>query len=281
MERKFSFSVPALEEISPAVRTIAENIFKNTPLSERDQNRLKLVFSEIFMNAIKHGSDRLSPVDIFFFIADDYIGITIEDRGKENKHIDAEELKKIVSFQEQNNDLAKTSGRGLAQIAKKWTDNFEVLDSLLGGIKVSVEKFYKEQEKPAEKEVEQIPESSLIEPQAVIKVEPAKEPEINEDLPQEVFKFSGIIDETTIIQKTKRAEEFFKNYPQEPHLAIFDFNEVGFFMSTFIGKLIEWKKISTEHGGDIKIINLSEELYELLDLTGMNHLINISLKENT
>jgi len=46
-------------------------------------------------------------------------------------------------------------------------------------------------------------------------------------------------------------------------------------MSMFIGKLVGWKKVSDNNNGTMEIINISGELFDLLDLTGITHIIDI------
>ncbi len=273
MNQEFMFSVPALEEVSPSVRSIAESIFKNTSLSKRDQSRLKLVFSEVFMNAVKHGSAQFSPVNIHFLLQEDKITIKIEDHGSGKKNLKAEDLKKIVINEEEHNVLTKTSGRGLAQIAKKWTDEFDIKDSELGGICVVFGKNFKAGEE------EEVPTIIRNKASSYEIIPTMDMPTAEVGLGEKIFTFSGIIDETTILQKTKEVDEFFKKNEKVGNLIVFDFDQVEFFMSTFIGRLVEWKKEAKEKGGDLKIINIPADLYEILELTGINHLINLTAKK--
>lgn len=261
MKREFTFSVPATEEVSPSVRAIAEVIFKKVPLSRKGQNRLKLVFSEIFMNAVQHGSNYFNPVHLYFCLDDEKIKVMIADHGREESRVTAEEMRKIINYQGGENDvLTKTSGRGLAQIVQKWTDKFEIANNDHGGLVVSFEKDFQEEE-------EEIKEA----PKATPKVVAA-------DLPEVKFEFTGIVDETTIEEQTEPIDKHFEEL-KSPELIILDFDKTEFFLSTFIGKVVEWHRIATENGGDLKITNINQELYEILDLTGVIHLINITLKE--
>lgn len=265
MKKDFFYSVPASTQISPAIRATAEDIFKKTPLSEKDINRLKLVFSEIFMNAVKHGSEENSTVDIHFFIDTDKIRVLVEDCGKRDSKISVEELKKIIKFQEQHNSPTKTSGRGLAQIVEKWADRFEIERSAKGGIAIMFEKKFN-----SEFIDENIRQSSSDQQKQEIK-----------DFSQfekEVFDFEGEIDESNIHQKTKIIEAFFEKKHKTPKLIVLDFENVKFFVSTFIGKVVEWRQKANEKGSCLQIINTSDSVYDIFDLVGLTKIIEIKQK---
>lgn len=269
MIREFSLSVPASLEISHPVRKIAEDIFLLTPLSERGQNQLKLVFSEVIMNAIKHGSKQGATIYIHFTLTPDKLRVAVDDEGCEGKRVNSAQLQEIVAFQEQNDILTKTSGRGLAQIVKKWADTLEILDSAHGGITVIFEKNFVSAEEEAAIKAQEA--QKVADAQRVAETPPAPLEEV-------VFHFGGTIDEINVHEKAKAIEEFFQNQFKTPKVLILDFTRLEFFLSIFIGKVVEWRRIAVEKGGDLKIININPELFEILDLTGVTHIINVALK---
>lgn len=266
MKKEFFYSVPATTQISPVIRATAEEIFARTPLSEKNRNRLKLVFSEIFMNAVKHGSDEDSTVDIHFFIDLDKIRILVEDCGRKASKISVDELKKIVKFQEQHDSPTKTSGRGLAQIVEKWADRFQIERSPKGGIAIMLEKGFES------KEVDE----KIIE--KISSIEKTKHENDSTNLEKEIFEFKEEIDESNINEKTTKIEEYFEKKYKTPRLIILDFEEVKFFVSTFIGKVVEWWQKSNDKGGNLKIINVSEAVFDIFDLVGLTKIIEIKQK---
>jgi anti-anti-sigma factor len=275
--KSYLLSIPANADLSPAVRNIAEKVFALTALKSRTQDRLKLVFAELYMNAVKYGSKESDPIYIHFYLLEDKIQVIVEDQGTGKNQIKAAELKKIIDFQEQNNDPTKTSGRGLAQITKKWTDFYDIADSKKGGIAVIFEKFFtEEEEKPKissqkqELEKKNSTESAKKEPNT---------PEKPQNLPTKTFKFVGEIDGSHIAEDSKEIEAFLATMDQ-PHLLVLDFGELKFFVSTFIGKIASWHQQAIAKRGDLKIIKVQKDAYDILDLVGLTKIITIELSDS-
>jgi len=128
--------IPADLAFSSLARKTAQELFEYLEMSDRDVFRLVLVIDELFMNAVKYGSDENSSVHITFsFIKNDLLTVIIEDEGKGDK-CSAVELKGKMALEFQHHTPDKTSGRGLAQISLNLTDSFEIEDSQYGGIKI-------------------------------------------------------------------------------------------------------------------------------------------------
>ncbi len=120
------------------IRSFTAETAKVAGFDEVWQNRLKLVVDELFMNAIQYGSiEGESNVHVNFAYDEKGFKFSIEDDGSGPKAIPAEELRKILQTNVENDDLTRTSGRGLSMITKAWTDGMKIDSSELGGVKVS------------------------------------------------------------------------------------------------------------------------------------------------
>lgn len=263
MKKEYYYSVPASAQISQPIRKIAEDIFKKTPMSVKIINRLKLVFSEIFMNAITHGSDKNGIIDIHITIENDNVKVAISDRGKKAKPITAKEIKKIINFNEQHNTLTKTSGRGLALITKKCTDNFEIQENKNGGITITfVKKF----------------NINDMEQKNKTSIEPKKTCILSYEK-RKVFQLSGEIEEINLADKTEEIEKYLNNNSLKQQSIVIDAIDLKFFISVFIGKLAEWNQLIEKNYGSMEIINASESIYDILDIVGMTKMIKVSKKK--
>lgn len=60
-----------------------------------------------------------------------------------------------------------------------------------------------------------------------------------------------------------------------PKTLIIDFKDVNFMDTSGIGLVMGRYKIMTSNGGQVKIINLSSHLKRIMNLAGLNRLINI------
>jgi len=263
MKNQFFYSVPAIAQSSPVIRKIAENFLAKTPFSEKTRNRLKLAFSEVFMNAVMHGSSGDSTVDIRFFINDDGIIIQVDDAGKEGFKITPEKLKEKVKFNEENANVTQVSGRGISQIIKNWTDDYSIENSEKGGIKFTFKKFFKND----------------LNETAKVNLTIEKNKTNTKDLERKVFAFNGEIDESNINQKTIEIDKFIKRKKAVNKLLVLDFNGLSFFISTFIAKIVEWNKSVLETKGGMEIINVSDDVFDILDLVGIAKFISIVRKK--
>ncbi len=137
--KECSISLPADFYFNASLRSISECIFTYAGFDTRTIQRLVLVIDEIFMNAVKYGSD--GPEDdihiSFEWEKGDYIKVKIEDEGKQLTHTAAEELKKKMNKEFLNHNPSKSSGRGLAQIVLNLTDHLQITQSSFGGIAVT------------------------------------------------------------------------------------------------------------------------------------------------
>jgi len=136
-----TLEVPANLMFSSSIRDISRDFFRLAGFTSEWENRLKLVVDELYMNAVKYGSDSNSVIKMTFKILDHGVQFQISDEGKGIKKCTAHELKEIIKEQEQNTDITKTSGRGLSMFTKRWSDKFQILDNKDGGITMIFTKF--------------------------------------------------------------------------------------------------------------------------------------------
>ena len=138
--KNFGVMIPADLSFSALARKTSQSLFELLGMNDKDVFRIVLVIDELFVNAVKYGSDNNSSVHLHFsFIKNDILTVAIEDEGKGDKCTPAE-LKGKMALEFQHDLPHKTSGRGLAQISLNLTDSFEIEESQYGGIKVSFTK---------------------------------------------------------------------------------------------------------------------------------------------
>jgi len=138
-KQKIEFTLPADLGLSALVRRISEEIFIYAGFSLEWADRLKLVVDELFMNASRYGSKtKKSRVYLAYHVDADEVTFVIEDEGKGDEGLSAEELlRKVQKNLEEIRDLTKTGGRGLALISNFWTDHLQIDESEHGGLLIS------------------------------------------------------------------------------------------------------------------------------------------------
>lgn len=270
---------------SGLIRHVANEVFENAKFSKAWCGRLKLVVDELFMNAVKYGSTKdKSVVHIAFEYDDKGMQFTIEDDGTGPQAKSAAELKAIIGRNEANNDLTRTSGRGLALIAKMWTDGMEVAQSTYGGIGIGfVKKLENAGAPPPVAPMELIlPEVETV--QATLAPAPAVAPHlpvsptpVSTPINGPVFqiKLSGEIDQSNIAEKIAPVTAQVETMPTGSVLAL-DFSELTYINSTFIGSLAGWHRILQAKQGHIRLSHLTEEVKEILTLVGLINVLEIA-----
>jgi anti-sigma regulatory factor (Ser/Thr protein kinase) len=126
------------------IRDFTLNLIKNTTdFSEQWAYRFQSIVDELCNNAIEHGSQEGDMIKIIFLNkGNEYIQIIVEDTGKGNKPMKAEEINKLVQERKSQTLLnGLIRGRGLPKIVAEWTDELEFTDLENGGIKARVKKF--------------------------------------------------------------------------------------------------------------------------------------------
>lgn len=132
--------IPADLTFSASVRNLAQDVLIRCGFQEKWLNRLKLVVDEMFMNAVKYGSDKNSLVRLNFYILKNGVKISISDEGKGSEKCSPEKLKKLIQKQKENSDIVKTSGRGLSMFASEWSDSYDIFKNNQGGLTVTFTK---------------------------------------------------------------------------------------------------------------------------------------------
>ena len=140
-------TVPANLNYSAAVRDFTLASLKNVAnMDEKWSYRIQLAVDEIFMNAVRYGSNQTSYVKLTYDFAPHRVTIIIEDSGTGKNHLSARQLQEqVATAQREHEERLKRgeknlaiSGRGLSQLVVTWVDQLRFEDSPSGGIKVSI-----------------------------------------------------------------------------------------------------------------------------------------------
>ncbi len=141
MKHKIQLTFPASLNYSSVIRHITDEICEIAKFNKSWRGRLKLLVDELFMNAVKYGStEDKSMIYILYSYDDNGMEFTIEDDGSGAKSVSVDELKQIISQNKLDENLEKTSGRGLSMITNLWADDIQISDSKYGGIKITFTK---------------------------------------------------------------------------------------------------------------------------------------------
>lgn len=255
--QSFKILLPADLRFSAGVREFAQEAAILAGFSERQKNMLKLVIDEIFMNAIRYGSSKESTVLVEAVIDNDKVIVAIEDEGKNEKSVSAAKLQEIIEAQKQNTSLEKVHGRGLAQITSTQVDAFDVSDKEGGGLRIE----FMMQKKDLE---ENVKEKKTI--------ERSKTP-----LVEKQVKISGSIDLSNFTKISEEVEHILATSEDLPLRMVFDFSDLEYCNSSFLGQLAHWQTKVKEKKGECVIKNPTPSLFEILDLVGLT---NIFIIEN-
>ncbi len=140
LKHPIKIEVPSDLYFSLLVRDFVKNGLELLGLSSIWVRRLVLVADELFMNSCKYGSRKTDDtIDVSIRLEKDQAIISVEDSGGDES-MNPEKLLKLMRDNQDNKNLLKSSGRGLAMIMTEWTDTFEVGKSDKGGIKITIYK---------------------------------------------------------------------------------------------------------------------------------------------
>ncbi len=284
-------TITANLDYSSMIRHVAGEVFESAKFSKAWCGRLKLVVDELFMNAVKYGSTKdKSLVYITFEFDKDAVQFTIEDDGTGPKAKSAEELRAVIQKNESNNDLTRTSGRGLALIAKMWTDGMQVAQSTYGGIGIGFTKKLENAEKPPENAPMELPILSPEQAPANLPttaVTPTLRPQtpmgaptgspIGSQIgkgPVYTVKLSGEIDQSNMAQKIAPVTEQVNAMPNGAVLEL-DLSELVYINSTFIGNLAGWYRTIQQKQGSLRLLHATEPVKEILTLVGLINVIEM------
>jgi anti-anti-sigma factor len=277
-----NITVTANLDYSGLVRHIANEVFESAKFSKAWCGRLKLVVDELFMNAVRYGSTKdKSLVCLSFEYDDKGIRFTIEDDGTGPQAKSAEELKAVIHRNETNNDLTRTSGRGLALIAKMWTDGMQVAKSTYGGIGIG---FVKKLEN-ATGAPPSPPMELIVPPVEPLRVTQAPKPMVTNSAtqltkapvaqgPTYEVRLSGEIDQSNIMEKIAPVTEQIGAMP-DGSVLVLDFSGLTYINSTFIGQLAGWYRTMKEKGGALRLSHINDSVREILTLVGLINVLEV------
>jgi len=274
---KIQIAVPANLQYSSLVRHIADEIFGMAKFEKSWCSRLKLVVDELFMNAVRYGStEDKSLVYITIQYNENEMLFTIEDDGSGPQAISAEELIGIIEKNKADQNLTRTSGRGLSMITKVWTDDMIITKSEHGGIAITIKK-----------KIETIMPSppvptGLIEQAGIIaealeepQIKPAKGREAVMGGPVYEIKLQGEIDKSNIDEKVAPIHDQVNVIPPGSVLVL-DFSDVIYINSIFIGNLASWYTAMNKKGGSVRLKNMNNQIKEVLDLVGLLNVLELT-----
>ncbi|PCI24083.1 hypothetical protein COB57_05825 [Candidatus Peregrinibacteria bacterium] len=246
--------IPANFSFSTAIREIAKESGILAGFQQKQQNMLRLVVDELFMNAIRYGSNKESHIFVEAVIQGDSLVFAIEDEGKGETPIKAEDLKKIIQRETDCSNLEKTHGRGLAQITSNLVEAYEIIDKPEGGLRIEFS--IKKQKDEEKKEQEYKKRSETI-------------------LPEKTIELNDEIDMSNMENIITQVESLLHKHEDESFRLIFDFQKLSHCNSSFLGKLAEWHNNLSQKKGEIIIKQPSKTILEIIELVGLHHIFII------
>lgn len=138
--------IPSSIYFQSGIRDFTLQMVRNlTDLSEQWAFRFQTIVDELCNNAIEYGSAKGDDIAVTYFVKkDDWLEVTIEDKGTGTKHMTAEELTSLVEAKKkEDSPLGGLRGRGLAKIVSRWTDELSFYDRPTGGVKARARKYLK------------------------------------------------------------------------------------------------------------------------------------------
>lgn len=255
---KTSIEIKADLKYSKILRDFVTEYLTGEGVPKLQVRRLVLVTDELFMNAVRYGSDENSFVRVWVEVGVDGVRIGVEDEGVGRKKIRAKELRGLIEENIVNMKNNQTSGRGIALIVDKWTDGWDVNESRLGGILVSV--FVNSDNYIEKKENEE---------QKPVTIKNTKD---YSDMSVKKVNFDGYVDQSVLPKYADEMQQVIENSGNT--LFVLNFEKLTYVNSLFIGALAGWLNRAKERGGDIIIIGAQKEVAEILDLCGVFQIIS-------
>lgn len=139
--------IPSSIYFQSGIRDFTLQMVRNlTDLSEQWAFRFQTIVDELCNNAIEYGSLKGDDIAITYHVKkDEWLEVTVEDKGTGSKNIQAADLSALVEAKKQENSpLGGLRGRGLAKIVSRWTDELSFEDRPTGGIKAKARKYLKD-----------------------------------------------------------------------------------------------------------------------------------------
>ncbi len=251
-----NLKIPADLRFSAGVREFVDEFCIYCNFNHTTCNQLKLIIDELFMNAIRYGSGANSDVSVKITYQNNLIQGIVEDAGEGKYKTTSQDLEKIILTQTNNNVLTKTSGRGLAQIVKAWTNKMEVKNNAQGGLTILFEKNVE-----FGKDRKERPKDPLL------KIKPS-------NLKEFKFVFEGEISDDNIKANKKIVTDFLREHTGAYRIVL-DFDKLRYCNSTFIGQIADWYNKMKKREGEIVILNPNEDILDIIDMVGLTKVIPI------
>lgn len=274
---KIQIAVPANLQYSSLVRHIADEIFGMAKFEKSWCSRLKLVVDELFMNAVRYGStEDKSLVYITIQYDENEMLFTIEDDGSGSQTISAEDLMNVIEKNKADQNLTRTSGRGLSMITRVWTDDMLIAKSEHGGIAITIKKNIETVTPPPPAPTGLIEQAGLIAEatQAPLMKPTEKQPAVPGGPVYEI-KLQGEIDKSNIDEKVAPIHDQVNVMPPNSVLVL-DFSDVSYINSIFIGNLASWYTAMNKKGGSVRLKNMNDQIKEVLDLVGLLNVLEVT-----
>ena len=251
--------LPANLQLSEGIRELVANILRVAGFDQTWVHRLVLVVDEVFMNAVKYGSvENKNQVHINFYPKTDHLYIEIEDEGAGEKKVEIEELRGIISANEENNDLTKSSGRGLSMIVTSWTDRYEIERSDRGGTKICLTKYFATATPPT------TPTDTTKSKKPVVQKKAASAEDILVYELKKSFDIHNEADKTELLSAIEQSQK---------NLVILDFTNITYINSVFIGLITKiFNKLNLAQGM-LALCNLSNQIEDTLNLVGLSNIL--------
>lgn len=259
-KHKIEFKIPADLKFSSLIRRISEEIFHHVGFSREWANRLQLVVDELFMNANYYGSKTADDkIFLLFEFDEDELNFRIEDEGKGDSKMRAEDLKKVIQKNtDEMSDTSKTSGRGLALISSLWTDSMTVENGQYGGIAICFSKKILDDTPPTIPPVELTAYSPNVE--ALLQGT------------KDEMSVSGEIGTSNAEEKIKLINDKVNTLSPGSTLVL-DCKDLVYINSIFIGHLAAWLNHLQSRQGHLILKNTNKQIRGVLELVGLNKVI--------
>ena len=126
----YSITFPADFQHMPSLRDMVASVALHQGFSKQTAEHAKSIIDELGNNAIEHGSQATSQVEVRIDSSEKELKITVLDQGHGNK-MKAEDIQAKLAA---GTPFENGRGRGLSMIVKGFSDQFTLEDRKDGGI---------------------------------------------------------------------------------------------------------------------------------------------------
>ncbi len=93
-----------------------------------------------------------------------------------------------------------------------------------------------------------------------------------------IFHLSGSLDMYSFPQLDSKLSTLFS---QGQYQVVLDFQDLDYIGSAGLGALIGFAKQAREHGGDVKLLNVPERIYKIIELLGFTKVLQVHATEES